>query len=584
MSGGAGPSPAARLRRPLFQKYFAALFAAVALPLLASGASEAWFGYLDQRHTLDQRLHAEAAAAASRIQVFLDGIPGQMNWTVQAPWGEGLDDRHRVDMFRLMRQTPAIVEAVLVDSDGHERLRVSRTDPDVEMSGADHSADPAFLGARSQRLWWGPVTLHRGSEPFMTVAVAGARPSAGVTIAEINLKLIWDVISAIQIGQTGEAFVLDRAGELVAHPDISLVLRGKDNPAAAPLRALQDAAAESAGGLVSGADTEGRSVSAAAKRIGGPDWTAIVALPAAEAYQPIRAALWRTSLLLLAGVALAAALAYWLARRMTGPINALEDGASRIGAGEFGARIEMRTGDELERLAERFNAMAGQLALSQERSERINRLKRFLSPQIAELVESPGQERLLDSHRAVVTVIFCDLRGFTSFSAHAAPDEVMGLLAQYHRALGEIIMEYGATLTCYMGDGVMLLLNAPIPRPDPEMVAAHMAIDMQRAVQDIIRQWRAGGHAIGFGIGIATGEATVGRIGYEGRIDYTAIGPVVNLASRLCSAAVDGRVIIDEVTAAALGEMLPVEPLGQWPIRGFANPAEVFALVHNAAG
>src|SRR5271165_2983097 len=573
-----------RLRRPLFQKVFAALFAAVVLPLLASGASEAWFGYLDQRRTLDLHLRAEADAAAARIQEFLDGIPSQMNWTVQAPWGEGLDERHRIDMFRLMRQTPAIVDAVLVDGDGRERLRVSRTDPDVEMSEVDHSADPAFLGARSQRLWWGPVTLHRGSEPFMTVAVAGARASAGVTIAEINLKFIWVVISDIHVGQTGIAFVLDRSGELVAHPDISLVLRGKDNPAAAPLRALQVAANASGGGIVSGADTEGRSVSAAAKRIEGPEWTAIVALPVAEAYQPIRAALWRTALLLLAGVAFAAALAYWLARRMIGPIKALEDGASHIGAGEFGYRIEMGTGDELERLAERFNTMAGQLALSQERSERINRLKRFLSPQIAELVESPGQERLLDSQRAVVTVIFCDLRGFTSFSAHAVPDEVMGLLAEYHRALGEIIVKNGATLTCYMGDGVMLLLNAPIPRPDPEMVAAHMAIDMQRAVQEILRQWRARGHAIGFGIGIATGEATVGRIGYEGRIDYTAIGPVVNLAARLCSSALDSQVIIDEVTASALGETLPVEPLGHRSIRGFAQPTAIFALVHKATG
>jgi adenylate cyclase len=584
MNVHAGTAPAARLRRPLFQKYFAALFAAVVLPLLASAASEAWFGYLDQRHTLDLHLRAEADAAAARIQGFLDEIPSQMNWTVQAPWGEGLDDRHRVDMLRLMRQTPAIVEAVLVDGAGGERLRVSRTDPDVEMSGTDHSADPAFLGARAQRLWWGPVTLHRGSEPFMTVAVAGVRPSAGVTIAEINLKLIWDVISAIHIGRTGKAFVLDRSGELVAHPDISLVLRGKDNPAAAPLRALQVAAAASGGGLVGGADTEGRSVSVAAKRIEGPDWTAIVALPVAEAYQPIRAALWRTAFLLLAGAAFAAALAYWLARRMIGPIKALEDGASHIGAGEFEYRIEMGTGDELERLAQRFNAMADELALSQERSERINRLKRFLSPQIAELVESPGQERLLDSHRAVVTVIFCDLRGFTSFSGRAEPDEVMGLLAEYHRALGEIIVKNGATLTCYMGDGVMLLLNAPIPCRDPATVAARMAIDMQQAVQEIIQQWRARGHAIGFGVGIATGEATVGRIGYEGRIDYTAIGSVVNLASRLCSAAVDGQVIIDDVTAAALGEMLPVEPLGHWAIRGFAKPTAIFALVHNATG
>ena len=155
MNANAGTAPAARLRRPLFQKYFAALFAAVVLPLLASGASEAWFGYLDQRHTLDLHLRAEAGAAAARIQGFLDGIPSQMNWTVQAPWGEGLDERHRIDVVRLMRQTPAIVETMLVDAAGRERLRASRTDPDVEMSGADHSADAAFLGARAQRLWWG---------------------------------------------------------------------------------------------------------------------------------------------------------------------------------------------------------------------------------------------------------------------------------------------------------------------------------------------------------------------------------------------------------------------------------------------
>ena len=173
----------------------------------------------------------------------------------------------------------------------------------------------------------------------MTVGVAGVRPSAGVTIAEINLKLIWDVISAIRIGRTGQAFVLDRSGELVAHPDISLVLRGKDNPAAAPLRALQAAAIASGDRLVGGDDVAGRAVSAAAKQIAGPDWMAIVAQPIAEAYQPIRAALWRTAFLLLAGVAFAAALAYWLARRMTGPIKALEDGVRHIGAGEFDYRM-----------------------------------------------------------------------------------------------------------------------------------------------------------------------------------------------------------------------------------------------------
>src|SRR5271166_4395539 len=325
----AGTALAARLRRPLFQKYFAALFAAVVLPLLASGASEAWFGYLDQRRILDLHLRAEAGAAAARIQGFLGGIPSQMNWTVQAPWGEGLDDRHRIDMLRLMRQTPAITEADLLDGAGGERLRVSRTDPDVEMSGVDHSADPAFLGARTQRLWWGPVTLHRGSEPFMTVAVAGARASAGVTIAEINLKFIWDVISDIHVGQTGMAFVLDGAGRLVAHSDISLMLGGENNAAVASLRALQTAA--HGDDVVSGEDAQHRAVLAAAAQIIGPDWTTFAEQLIAEAYGPIRDALWRTGYLLVAGAALAAALAYFLARRMIEPITLLEKGAGLIG-------------------------------------------------------------------------------------------------------------------------------------------------------------------------------------------------------------------------------------------------------------
>ena len=148
-------------------------------------------------------------------------------------------------------------------------------------------------------------------------------------------------------------------------------------------------------------------------------------------------------------------------------------------------------------------------------------------------------------------MIFCDLRGFTAFSSEAEPDEVMGLLAEYHRALGELIARFGATLTCYMGDGLMLLLNAPISCGDHASLAARMAIEMQGAVQDLILRWRARGHAIRIRDRHRHRRGDRRPIGYEGRIDYTAIGPVVNLASRLCSSAVDGQVIIDEATAAA---------------------------------
>lgn len=571
-SGNAGP------RRPLFRKYFAALFLAVVVPLAASGASDAWFGYQDQRATIARRLHAEAAAAEGKIQGFLDGIRGQLEWTVQLPWTAGSDERHRFDALRLLRQVPAVVEVILVDGEGKERLRVSRTQPDIVGAATDRSGEPAVAGARARRVWYGPMTLHEGSEPYMTIAVAGARANAGVTIAEINLKLIWDVISSIHVGATGAAFVLDPSGRLVAHPDISLVLRGGDAEAETFFRMIQAGTRAKPDDAVTAVDAEHRRVLVAMAPIAGPDWMALAAQPLAEAFTPIRAALWRTALLLLAGAAFAGMLAFVLARRMVRPIRVLEDGAARIGAGRFDHRIEVATGDELEGLAARFNAMASELALSQERSERIARLKRFLAPQVAELLDSAGQEGLLDSHRTEVAVIFCDLRGFTAFSGRAAPDEVMGLLGEYYEALGTIIMRYEATLTCFMGDGLMLLLNAPVACPDPALRAVRMALDMQKTVQALIAGWSQRGYTIGFGIGIAKGTATVGRIGYEGRLDYTAIGSVVNLASRICATARDGQILIDPAAAAEVSALVALQDLGTRPLKGFAEDMAVYSV------
>ena len=572
----------ARPRRPLFYKYFVALFVAVVVPLLANGASEAWFGYRDQRAFLTQQLHAEARSAAGKIEGFLDDVTDQLQWTVQLPWREGMDERHRFDVLRLMRQVPAVLEVVLVDGDGVERLHVSRVDPDVVNSGIDHSNDPAVVGARSDRTWYGPVTLYENSEPHMTLAVAGAREANGITIAVINLKLIWDVISAIHIGQSGDAFVLDRAGRLVAHPDISLVLRGDDDPAAARLKQLRQAAISGGGETAEGSNADDRPVIAAMAPIRGPEWTAFVEEPATEAFTPLRSALWRTGYLALAGALLAATLAYLLARRMTGPIALLEKGAGEIGAGHFDHKIEISTGDELEGLAKRFNDMAVELAVSQERSERIARLKRFLAPQVAELVEGSDQQALLDSHRAEVVVIFCDLRGFTGFAGAAAPEEVMGLLQEYYEALGAIITRYQATLTCFMGDGLMLLLNAPVPCPEPALRGVRLAAEMQASIQSLIKEWWARGHAVGFGVGLAKGPATVGRIGYEGRHDYTAIGNVVNLASRICAAAEDGQILIDAATAGEVGDAFALVPLGTRPLRGFAEAVPVFSVKPHA--
>ena len=391
----------------------------------------------------------------------------------------------------------------------------------------------------------------------MTIAVAGNRSVVGVAIAEINLKFIWDVISGIKVGRTGDAFVLDRPGRLVAHPDISLVLRA-DEAGQRPFHALRAAILARPGEAETGRDIAGDTVLAAMAQIPGVDWSVIVKQPLAEAFGPLYTALWRTAALLVGGAALAALLAWWLAQRAIGPIRLLEDGVTRIGAGQFDHRIELATGDEFERLATRFNEMAVELSLSQERSQRISRLKRFLAPQVAELVDRTGDDRVLDGRRVEVVVMFCDLRGFTAFSARADTETVIGVLRAYYDVLERVVNAHEATLINFFGDGAMVLLNAPVACPDPALRAVAMARDMQIGVQELLAGWRALENRLGFGIGLAMGPATVGRIGSEGRLDYTAVGNVVNLASRLCDSAVDNQILVDRAAALAIGSRVPL--------------------------
>ncbi len=468
----------------------------------------------------------------------------------------------------------------LVDGDGVERLFVSRIDLNRITSGIDRSRDPAVSGARSARIWYGPVIYYHGSEPHMTIALAGNRKAAGIVVAEINLKLIWDVISTIRVGHSGQAFVLEESGKLIAHPDISQVLRGSDDVALLAMRELRQAIKEANGQAVVTENTAGETVISSMATIPGAGWVVFVEQPLSEAFEPIYATLWRTVGLLLAGAVFSVLLAYLLARRIAGPIAELEKGTERIGAGDFGHRIEIATGDEFERLATRFNLMAGELALSQERSERIARLKRFLAPQVAELVEKSGDESVLAGQRAEVVVAFCDLRGFTTFSARSGPDEIMQVLGEYHEALGSIISQYEATLTNFAGDGLMVLVNAPVPRTEPALHAAEMAIDMQKAVQSLVSTWRSRGYELGFGVGLAMGRATVGRVGYQDRVEYTAIGPVVNLASRLCSSAENAQILIDPVLAGAVRDKFAPVALGSRRIKGYDQPLSIFSISH----
>jgi class 3 adenylate cyclase len=223
--------------------------------------------------------------------------------------------------------------------------------------------------------------------------------------------------------------------------------------------------------------------------------------------------------------------------------------------------------------------MAGELAVSQERSERISRLRRFLAPQVAELVDRTGDDGVLDGRRVEVVVVFCDLRGFTAFSAQAEPETVMGVLGEYYGAIEAVVSAHGATLMGFSGDGAMVLVNAPVSCPDPALRAVTMASDMQMSVQKLLVGWRSRGHQLGFGVGLAMGPATVGRIGSEGRLDYAAIGNVTNLASRLCARARDSEILIDRVAARAVGSSVPLAELDPRSLKGFDQPVPVFAVV-----
>jgi class 3 adenylate cyclase len=211
--------------------------------------------------------------------------------------------------------------------------------------------------------------------------------------------------------------------------------------------------------------------------------------------------------------------------------------------------------------------------------ERMSRLRRFLSPQVADLIIASGMEKQLESHRREITALHCDLRGFTGFSEISDPEDVMSLLRDYHAAIGEIIIKYSGTLEHYAGDGVMVILNDPIPVLNPALQAVRMALDMRTAIGALIEKWHRLGHEIGFGIGIAHGFATLGTIGFEGRFDYAAIGTVSNVASRLCDEAKPGQILISPRVFMAVEDAVTVEPVGDFTLKGISRPMAAYNVL-----
>jgi adenylate cyclase len=226
--------------------------------------------------------------------------------------------------------------------------------------------------------------------------------------------------------------------------------------------------------------------------------------------------------------------------------------------GELNRGLEARVAEQVDELA------------------RVGRLKRFLAPQLAELIVSQGDEKILESHRREIVVVFCDLRGYTAFTETAEPEEVLDFLREYHAALGPLVSQFEGTLDQFSGDGIMVFFNDPLPIPDAAERAVRMAIAMREAASALISGWRRLGRDLGFGAGIAQGYATLGQIGFSERSGYTAICTVCNVAARLCAEAKDGQILISQRVAARLDDNITLEDIGSLTLKGLMQPVSAF--------
>ncbi|MGH6834345.1 MAG: adenylate/guanylate cyclase domain-containing protein [Methylocella sp.] len=784
----------------MFAKFVVSFVGLVIFVLTVNGAVETWFMYRDTTTALVGAQSERAVATARRIEQSMSDIERHISWVTRA--SVVTIEQRRLDYAELLDQMPAIDELVQLDATGHEQLRSVRNTFAVG-TGTDYSRDPRFTESGARGTWWSPVYFH-AREPFMLIAMAHLGRNAGVTVAKINLKFLSDFVNAGQAGKASSAFLVDQSGRLLAHSETS------QSPATDLSRLPQVAAVLNANTspITIGKDLDGHSVLTASAPVPQLNWFVFYEQPLSQAFAPIQGMLARVSLLLMLGLMLAIGAGMLLARRMVVPIRQLQAGARELGANEFAYRIDVRTGDEVEELADHFNRMASRLQESYSRLEqkveertrdlaqtvselkvleetgrainssldldavlativtnavkitqadagaiycynnssgvfelaqafgiepslmdaarfvrvdendclinvaarkrepifipdlsdasdeplkslplvaginsilivplagqdevlgalvvqrkatgaltsntiglmqtfahqsvlamqnarlfheidqngreltkahatvqqqakklkeqteqlgswnllleervatqlaeieRIGRLQRFLAPQLAQVIASSGENAsLLASHRREVTVVFCDLRGFTAFTETTEPEEVMKVLHEYHATLGEIIFQYEGTLERFAGDGILILFNDPIPCPDHTERAVRMSVEMRDSVGRLSDTWRNRGHNLGFGIGIALGYATLGQVGFDRRLEYAAVGSVINLASRLCDEAKAGQILISQRAFVVVEQLVDAAHIGALKLKGFNRPMPAFEIL-----
>ncbi|MGX1321435.1 signal transduction histidine kinase/DNA-binding NarL/FixJ family response regulator [Bradyrhizobium sp. USDA 377] len=351
------------LRTPpgrLFRKYLYSIVALAFAALAINTGFDVWFSYREQKQLLAAIQREQAASAATQIGQFIGQIENQIRWLSRLPPELSTNEDDRLNAIRLLRLSPAIAEIAELDAQGREQVRVSGRVADKVGSKIDLSATAAFRGANESRAYYGPVYFFGDTEPFMTLATRGTGRAPDVIVAEVNLRFIWDLVTGIRVGNTGKAYVVDRMGVLIAHPDLWRALQRSDLSGHADVRAALDGVGPPSGGLVR-EDLSGQRVLSTYATVPSLGWLVFVELPLSEAYAPIYASIGRSTFLLVALLAIAVLVSLWLSRRMTVPIQLLTQGARRIGSGDLGLRLAIRTGDELEALGDQFNRMAAHL-------------------------------------------------------------------------------------------------------------------------------------------------------------------------------------------------------------------------------
>ncbi|MFN2645353.1 MAG: GAF domain-containing protein [Burkholderiales bacterium] len=352
--------------------------------LLISGGVSLYFSYHENKAALASLQHEKALAAATRIEQFVLQIEQQLAYAAMPQLGvEGLEQR-RIEFLKLLRTVHAVTDITQIDARGREQLSVSRLKMDEAGSERDWSSEAAFKNARPGVTWYGPVYFRKETEPYMSIAVRAGGEHGAVTVAEVNLKFIWDVVTRIHVGQKGKAYVVDSSAHLVADPDIGLVLRKTDMSHLEQVQAALNSDSDEQLAILAKDLAGTRVLTAFAPIEPGRDlpiqgggrkptplgWKVLIEQPVSEVYQALDATVMRTVALLVAGLVFSAFAAMWLARTMARPINVLQEGAQRIGAGDLEAHIDVKTGDELESLAGQFNRMTAQLRESYASLER----------------------------------------------------------------------------------------------------------------------------------------------------------------------------------------------------------------------